>query len=143
VDAAAPAAPPPQQPLLPPPRRRLSGSYTVIDPSTLEAIRSGKADDCSDRKAGHRQCARQRNRPAGSNELYTAYPSKELEEFERNNPVRRGLLVEYFLELVCDLFLDPAKCVSNSAGFERFLKEFGGRADGNGDTDAQDDNDVD
>ena len=130
--------------------------------------------------------------------MYTAYPSKELEEFERDNPVRRGwfedlhfgifaafdrqnpeavdvltkdvndgglldwtdaiaelrrrhgrnglkikddqlVLVEYFLELVCDLFLDPAKCVSNSAGFERFLKEFGGRADGNGDTDAQDD----
>ena len=47
---------------------------------------------------------------------------------------------EYFLELVCDLFLDPAKCIiNNSAGFQRFLKEFGGRADGNGDTDAQDD----
>ena len=199
VDAAAPAAPRPQQPLLPPPRRRLSGAYTIIDPSTLEAIRSGKADDCSDRKGGHRQCARQRNRPAGSSQLYTAYPSKELEEFEHNNPVRRGwfedlhfgifaafdrqnpeavdfltndvkagglldwtdaiaelrrrhgrngtkikedqlVLVEYFLELVCDLFLDPAKCVSNSAGFERFLKEFGGCADGSGE---QDDYDVD
>jgi hypothetical protein len=77
VDAAAPAVPPPQQPLLPPPRRRLSGSYTVIDPCMLEAIRSGKADDCS---AGHQPASR----------LYTAYPSKELEEFERNNPVRRG-----------------------------------------------------
>ena len=44
------------------------------------------------------------------------------------------------MELVCDLFLDPAKCVSNSAGFERFLKEFGGCAVGSGE---QDDYDVD
>ena len=36
-------------------------------------------------------------------------------------------MVEYLLELVCDLFLDPTNCVSNSAGFEQFLQEFGDR----------------
>ncbi len=40
------------------------------------------------------------------------------------------VLVEYLVELVCDLLLNPANYVSNSAGFERFLKEFGGSADG-------------
>ncbi len=35
-------------------------------------------------------------------------------------------LVEYLIEFVCDLFLNPKRCVSNSAGFEKFLLEFGG-----------------
>ena len=39
------------------------------------------------------------------------------------------VLVEYFLELMCDLLLNAANCVSNSFGFERFLKEYGSRAD--------------
>jgi hypothetical protein len=56
--------------------------------------------------------------------------------------IKAGGVHVYILELVCDLFLDTAKCVSNSAGFERFLEEFGGRADGNGEADAQDDYDV-
>jgi hypothetical protein len=193
--AAAVAPPPPPQPQPPPPPplpRRIAGGYAVIDPATLEAIRSGKADDCAERKGGHRQCARQRNRSAGSSQLYTLYPSKELTE-EENSPTRKGwfedlhfgifvgfdrqnpkavdfltqdardggllnwtgaidelrsrhghksakikedqlVLVEYLVELVCDLLLNPANCVSNSAGFERFLKEFGSSADGDGDT---------
>ena len=30
------------------------------------------------------------------------------------------------IEFVCDLFLNPERCVSKSAGFEKFLREFGG-----------------
>ena len=33
------------------------------------------------------------------------------------------------MELVCDLLLNAGNCVSNSFGFERFLKEYGSRAD--------------
>jgi hypothetical protein len=34
-------------------------------------------------------------------------------------------LVECLIEFACDLFLSPERCVSNSAGFEKFLQELG------------------
>jgi hypothetical protein len=81
VDAAAAAAPR---------RRSISCGYAVLDGTTKEVVRSGKADNDASRKGDHRQAARQRHRPAGSSQLYTMYPSEELAEFELNNPMRHG-----------------------------------------------------
>jgi hypothetical protein len=144
-------------------------------------IRSGKADEFGTRWAGHHRAAKAPIRTGGS-ELYTQYPSKELQDKEETNPVRRGwfedlyfgvsagfdrtnpdtvawlttdvregglfdwrpakaalrrrdrgeakrvrlIAVSYLLECVYGLLLDPRQCISLSGGFEKFLHEYGG-----------------